>query len=101
MVWNEYRQIRLRLIILLIGWIPFALISVIASSVIFHSEELGYGASIAYMCFSAYTALKYLLYPCPQCGVLLAGKQLYRRSCPRCEVLINHTEINGLSNLEK
>ena len=88
-MWVEYRRIKLRLLVLLFGWLPFCLLAIVALPLIFLTELLGTVAVIVYMLVLAYTALQYALYPCPQCGGSLKGRQLYRETCPHCGTPIN------------
>jgi hypothetical protein len=89
-MWKEYRRIKLRLLILLFGWMPFGLLIGAALPVIFGSYEPTYVMAVVYVILMAYTALQYGLYPCPNCGTTYRGRQLYRRTCPQCGIPINN-----------
>jgi len=87
--WHGYRVIKTRLIVLLIGWIPFGTLLGIGSPVIFGSYKPAYFFALAYVLFMAYTWLMYGLYPCPTCGNALRGRQLYSSTCRNCGAPIN------------
>jgi len=88
-MWSEYRHIKLKLLILLFGWIPFGIILGAMLPLLFHSYVPSYALAVSYIVLLAYTALRYALYPCPNCGLSLRGRQFYRRTCPRCGTPIN------------
>jgi uncharacterized membrane protein YfcA len=88
-MWKKYRSIKLRLLVLLFGWIPFGLILGAALPAMFGSYVPSYALGLAYLLVLAYTFLQYALYPCPNCGASYRAKQLFRQECPRCAVPIN------------
>jgi predicted RNA-binding Zn-ribbon protein involved in translation (DUF1610 family) len=88
-MWGKYRGIKLRLLVLLVGWIPFGLILGAALPAMFGSYVPSYALGVVYLLSLAYTFLQYALYPCPNCGASYRAKQLYQQKCPRCGVPIN------------
>ena len=88
-MWNEYRHIKLMLLILTFGWIPFGIILGGVLPLLFRSYVPSYVLAVTYMIIFAYIALRFGLYPCPNCGASYLGRQLYRRTCPKCGVAIN------------
>ncbi len=87
--WGEYRRVKLRLLVLLFGWLPFGLILGTVLPAVLGSYTPSYVLAIGYALVWAYTLFQYLLYPCPVCGRSYRGWNLYRRSCPRCGTVIN------------
>jgi hypothetical protein len=92
-MWNDYRRIKHRLLILIFGWMPFGLLCVAALPIIFGTYVPSYALAIAYMVLMAYTLLQYQLYPCPNCGHSFRGRQLYRRTCSHCSIPINQSIV--------
>src|SRR5579872_3346618 len=88
-MWSEYRRIKHRLLILLLGWISFGMLLGTGLPVIFGTFVPSYVLAVAYTIFMAYTFLRYGLYPCPNCRRAYRGAQLYRQTCLRCGVPIN------------
>jgi len=87
-MWSGYRRIKLRLIILALGWMPFGVLLLEISSLNRRLESITF-LMIAYWVYLIVTMLQYLSYRCPNCDVSLFGRQLYRRTCPGCGILIN------------
>jgi hypothetical protein len=87
--WHDYRVAKTRLIILLLGWMPFGALMGIGSPVIFGSYTPAYVLAIAYTLFIGYSWLMYAFYPCPNCGNALRGRQLFHSVCKNCDVPIN------------
>ena len=87
-MWRGYRRIKLRLIILVLGWMPFGILLLEISSLNRRLEPITF-LMIAYLVYMFVTMLQYLSYRCPNCDVSLFGRQLYRRTCPGCGILIN------------
>jgi ribosomal protein L37AE/L43A len=92
-MWSEYRRIKHRLLILIFGWIPFGILSMVAVPGIFGTYVPCYALAIAYMVLWAYTLLQYQLYPCPNCGHSFRGRQIYLRTCPHCGIPINESTV--------
>jgi hypothetical protein len=88
-VWVNYRHLKLRFLVLLIGWVPFGVLCGVAIPAIFGSYVPCYALALAYALFMAYTWLMYLGYPCPNCGRSLAGRQLFWKKCKSCGLEIN------------
>ena len=55
----EYRHVKLRLLVMLFGLIPFGIISMVAVSRIFGTYWLGVALALIYMVVLAYTLLVY------------------------------------------
>jgi hypothetical protein len=87
--WKEYRRIKRRLIVLLVGWIPFGVIIGAVLPVVLHTYTPSYILAIVYMLTIGYTWLQYGFYTCPRCGLILRGRQFYRANCPQCDTPIN------------
>src|ERR1700732_941506 len=87
--WHGYRVLKTRLLILLVGWIPFGALLGIGSPIIFGSYKPAYAFALAYILFTAYTWLTYGFYPCPNCGNSLSGRQLFGSKCKHCGTPIN------------
>jgi hypothetical protein len=87
--WQGYRKVKLRLIVLLAGWIPFGIFIGALLPIVLHTYTPSYVLGIAYMLFVGFTWLEYGFYPCPECGTSYHGRQLYRKTCPKCGILIN------------
>ena len=87
--WNHYRQVKLRLIVLLLGWIPFGVLIGGPLPVVLHDYRPTYVLAIVYMLVIGWTWLQYGFYPCPGCGSALRGQQFYRKTCPTCSTVIN------------
>ena len=100
-MWKEYRRIKQRLIILVLGWFPFGALILGLSSLahwlykfglIKFSSVLGIFnlvLFISYMAFWMVTEFQYQGYRCPNCDVSFRGRQRYRRTCPECGIPIN------------
>jgi hypothetical protein len=95
-MWNEYRRIKLRLLVLLIGWVPFGVLCGAGLPFIFGTYVPSYALAAAYMLFTAYSFLKYELYPCPNCGSSLRGRQLFQKVCSNCCVEINSSALEEI-----
>jgi hypothetical protein len=89
-VWADYRNLKLRLLVLLVGWVPFGVLCGAAIPVIFGTYVPSYALALAYMLFAAYTWLMYVAYPCPKCGKSLRGRQLFWKTCKHCGLEINN-----------
>jgi hypothetical protein len=89
--WQDYRKVKLRLIVLLIGWIPFGILMGALVPVVLHSYAPSYVAAVVYVLFIGFSWLQYGLYPCPICGSSYRGRQLYREACPKCGTPINQS----------
>lgn len=87
--WKDYRRIKLRLIVLLMGWVPFGVIIGALLPKVLHTYTPTYVLAIAYTLAIGYTWLQYGFYPCPKCGLTLRGRQLYCSTCPKCGNPIN------------
>lgn len=87
-MWREYQRIKLKLIILVLGWLPFGALLLEVSSLNHVLEPVTF-LLIPYMVFGTYTLLRFLLYRCPTCSVSFFGGQLHRRTCPKCGIPIN------------
>ena len=87
--WHDYRVTKTRLIVLLIGWLPFGALLGISSPAIFGSYKPAYFLALCYVIFAAYSWLMYGFYPCPICGNALRGRQLYSSTCRNCGAPIN------------
>ncbi len=87
--WSEYRRVKRRLIVLLIGWVPVLLVVGGLLPIILHIYVPSYLIAVAYMLLTGFAWLQYVFSSCPNCGVTLRGRQLYRRTCPQCGVVIN------------
>src|SRR5262245_54722302 len=87
--WTDYRRTKHRLIILLIGWAPFGFLIGGFLPIIFNTYTPTYILAVIYMLLVGYYWLKYVFYPCPNCGLTYRGRQLHRGTCPRCGILIN------------
>lgn len=87
--WKDYRKIKLRLIVLLCGCIPFGLLL----TDVLPDVMGGYAPSCllggCYICFTGFSWLQYRSYPCFYCRRPYRGEQLYRKRCSHCGVLIN------------
>jgi hypothetical protein len=88
-VWSEYRRIKRRLLILLLGWFPFVILVGMGLGRILGTFVPSYVLTAAYMVFLAFTYLQWGLYACPNCGTSYRGRQMYRRTCPQCGLAIN------------
>lgn len=88
-MWSEYRRIKLRLLVLLLGWIPFGVLLGAGLPKIFHSYTPSYVLAAVYVVLMAYTFLQFGLYPCPNCGMSFKCWQLFGQSCPNCGLAIN------------
>jgi len=88
-VWADYRHLRLRLVVLLIGWVPFGVLCGAAIPVIVGMHVPSYALALAYLLFLAYTWLMYAFYPCPNCGKSLRGRQLFWKACKQCGLEID------------
>jgi hypothetical protein len=100
-MWKEYRRIKQRLILLILGWFPFGILVFGISSLSdwlckFGLIKFGFVLGIfnlvlgiSYMVFAMVTWLQYISYRCPSCDVSFRGRQLYRRTCPECGIPIN------------
>jgi hypothetical protein len=100
-MWKEYRRVKRRLIILVLGWVPFCLIFAGVSSLVywlykFGLVKLGFVLeifnsvlSISYMVFVMITLMQYQLYRCPNCEASLWMQQIHRRTCRTCGIPIN------------
>ena len=89
LMWGEYRRIKLRLIVMVLGWMPFGMLLMSTVPKIFSTYVPCYVLALAYVVVMAYTMLMYMGYPCPNCGTSFRGRQLYRRICPQCSTPIN------------
>jgi hypothetical protein len=88
--WQGYRKAKLRLIVLLVGWIPFGIFVGALLPIILHTYTASYVLAVAYMLLVGWSWLEYGFYPCPECGISYRGPQLYRKTCPKCGAIINH-----------
>jgi hypothetical protein len=87
--WSAYKQLKVRLIGLLACWIPFgALIGVLLPAIL-HTFTITYGLAAAYALYTGFVWLQYGFYSCPNCGLAYRGRQLWRRTCPKCGIEIN------------
>jgi hypothetical protein len=86
--WREYRRIKLRLIILALGWMPFVVVVLEVSTLNRRLEPITI-LMFPYLLYTMYVMLRFQLYRCPNCGVSLFVLQLYRRTCPGCGIPIN------------
>jgi hypothetical protein len=89
LVWSEYRRIKLRLLIMVIGWLPFMILVVVAVPNIFGTYTPSFALALTYMVAMAYTLLMYLGYSCPNCGTSYKGRQLFHQTCHKCGLPIN------------
>jgi hypothetical protein len=83
------RKRTLTLIILLLCWIPFGAVIGILLPSIFHTFTITYMLAVAYTLYTGYVWLQYGFYSCPNCGLNYRGRQLWRRTCPKCSIEIN------------
>ena len=88
-IWADYRHLKLRFLVLLIGWLPFGVVCGAAIPAIFGTYVPSYALALAYALFLLYTWLMYLCYPCPNCGKSLWGRQLFSKACKHCGLEIN------------
>ena len=88
-VWAEYRRLKLRFQVLLIGWLPFGVLCGAAIPAIIGTYIPSYALALAYGLFLLYTWFMYLGYPCPNCGKSLRGRQLFWKTCKHCGLEIN------------
>ncbi len=71
--WHEYRVLKMRLIVMFLGWIPFGVTLGIGSPVIFGSYKPAFFLALAYMIFFAYTWFMYGFYPCLVAAILFVA----------------------------
>jgi hypothetical protein len=100
-VWKEYRRVKRRLIILVLGWLPFGFLIVGVASLVhwlykigfvkfgFVLEKSNFVLGISYMAFAMVTLFQYQLFRCPNCDVCLWMQQIHRRTCRNCGIPIN------------
>jgi hypothetical protein len=89
--WQDYRKVKLRLIVLLVDWIPFGILMGALVPVILHSYTPSYVGAVIYMLVIGFNWLRCGFYPCPVCGTSYRGSQLYRKTCAKCGTPINQS----------
>ncbi len=87
--WAHYRRIKLRLILLLAGLVPFFALLIFALPAAGGSNTLSYVMASSYLTLVAVTWFQYGSYRCLHCRTSYRGRQLFRNRCPRCGILIN------------
>ena len=87
--WSDYKRVKFRLIALVGCWIPFGAVIGILLPAVLHTFTITYGLAAAYALYTGFVWLQYVFYSCPNCGVVYRGRQLLRRTCPKCGTEIN------------
>ncbi|MGB6305168.1 MAG: hypothetical protein WBF45_15590, partial [Acidobacteriaceae bacterium] len=87
--WSDYKRTKHCLIALLIFWIPFGALTGVLLPAILHTFIVTYILALVYVLFTGYAWLQYAFFPCPNCDIPYRGRQLWRRTCPKCGVEIN------------
>ena len=91
--WREYRKVKLRLVALLCGWLPFGILIGWLLPHLVGSFLPTYILAGLYALGLLYSWLTYAFFPCPNCGQSFRGRQLYRSTCPHCGVLIKQVIV--------
>ncbi len=87
--WSDYKRVKFRLILLLVCWIPFGAVIGILLPAVLDTFTITYGLAVVYALYTGFVWLQYGFYSCPNCGVAYCGRQLWRRTCPKCGIEIN------------
>jgi hypothetical protein len=89
--WKEYRRLRMTLLALICGWVPFGLLIGYVLPLLFGTYIATYVAAAMYGVALMVSWLRYAFYSCPSCGTSLRGSQFYREKCRECGELINRS----------
>ena len=87
--WSDYKRLKVRLIALLVCWLPFGALFGVLLPAVLHTFTITYGLAAAYALYTGFVWLQYALYSCPNCGIVYRGRQLWHRTCPKCGIEIN------------
>lgn len=87
--WAHYRRIKLRLILLMAGLVPFFVLILSPLPDAARTNTPSYVLAAIYLILTAIAWFQYGSYRCLHCRASYRGKQLFRNRCPRCGILIN------------
>jgi len=87
--WKEYRRLKMILLTLICGWVPFGLLIGYVLPLLSGTYIATYVAAAMYGVALMVSWLRYAFYSCPNCGTSLRGSQLYRKKCRECGEIIN------------
>jgi hypothetical protein len=87
-MWREYRRIKLRLIILALGWMPFGFLLLEVSTLNRQLEPITL-LMFPYFVYTMFILMRFQSYRCPNCGVSLFVGRFFRRTCKGCGIQIN------------